>query len=72
MAPNSNANTGSVTLATASPRSLAQRCALCDGLRSQGSLLNSRHETGNSMLWVCSNCQHKLARRVDDEGALGG
>ena len=49
--------------------SLAQLCALCLEHRLLGGLLSLRP---NAMLWVCSDCQNKLARRVDDEGALGG
>ena len=46
-------------------------CALCNGHRLIGSLLTFRPGV-DEMLWVCDDCQHKLARRVDDEGALGG
>ena len=49
--------------------SLAQLCTLCLEHRLRGSLLSLQP---NAMLWVCSDCQDKLARRVDDEGALGG
>jgi len=48
---------------------LAQTCTLCLEHRLLGGLLSLRP---NAMLWVCSDCQNKLARRVDDEGALGG
>ena len=27
---------------------------------------------GSQMLWVCLDCQHKLARQLDDEGVCGG
>ena len=47
-------------------------CSLCDSQRLTGSLLAFRPGTGDAMVWVCDDCQHKLARRVDDEGALGG
>lgn len=47
-------------------------CALCGGQRSHGSHLPSRVGMVDPALWVCVDCQHKLARRVDDEGALGG
>ena len=49
-----------------------QQCALCGGHRSNGSLLTPRVGVVSPGLWVCVDCQHKLARRVDDEGALGG
>ena len=71
MDPNTNAN-GLHATSRASTAAFPQQCALCGGLRSNGSLLASRTDTGDPMLWVCSDCQHKLARRVDDEGALGG
>ena len=48
---------------------LAQVCALCVEHRLVGGRLSLQP---NAMLWVCSDCQNKLARRVDDEGALGG
>jgi hypothetical protein len=47
-------------------------CSLCASHRITGSLLAFRPGTGDGMVWVCDDCQHKLARRVDDEGALGG
>ena len=47
-------------------------CSLCNEQRLMGSLLAFRPGAGDAMLWVCNDCQHKLARRVDDEGALGG
>lgn len=49
--------------------SLAQSCTLCLESRLVGGLLSLQP---NAMLWVCGDCQNKLARRVDDEGALGG
>ena len=52
--------------------SLEQLCALCRESRLGGSLLSFRPGEPKAMLWVCDDCQHKLARRVDDEGALGG
>ena len=48
------------------------QCELCGGRRSAGSTLASQPDAGAPMLWVCDDCQHKLARRVDDEGVLGG
>ena len=47
-------------------------CSLCGSHRLTGSLLAFRPGTDEGMVWVCDDCQHKLARRVDDEGALGG
>ena len=48
------------------------QCALCGNRRQTGSVLTSRPGPSNDMLWVCGDCQHKLSRRVDDEGTLGG
>ena len=48
-----------------------QLCSLCATHRLSGSLLAFRQGTGG-MGWVCEDCQHQLARRVDDEGTLGG
>ena len=50
----------------------AQECALCCRHRLVGSVLPSRPEMVNEMLWICADCQHKLSRRIDDEGVLGG
>ena len=47
-------------------------CSLCASYCLTGSLLAFRPGTGEGMVWVCDDCQHKIARRVDDEGALGG
>lgn len=47
-------------------------CSLCGSHRLAGSLLAFRPGSGDGMDWVCDDCQRKLARRVDDEGALGG
>ena len=52
--------------------SFPQQCALCDRHHQTGSLLVSRPGTNDPMLWVCDDCQRQLARRVDDEGTLGG
>ena len=49
-----------------------QLCSLCATHRLSGSLLAFRPGTGDGMGWVCEDCQHQLARRVDDEGTLGG
>jgi len=48
-----------------------QECALCDSHNVTGSLLRSHPGASGQALWVCDDCQHKLARRIDDEGALG-
>ena len=58
--------------AVSSPAPLPHRCALCDSLRTSGSVLQSKLGRMEPGLWVCIDCQHKLARRVDDEGAMGG
>ncbi len=47
-------------------------CEVCGSHRLTGGPLLSSHDAASSMMWVCSDCQHKLARRVDDEGTLGG
>jgi hypothetical protein len=57
---------------TESPTVFTQECALCDSRSSAGSLLLSQPGAAGRALWVCEDCQHKLARRIDDEGALGG
>ena len=57
---------------TGSPTVFTQECALCDRQRMTGSLLSSHPGASGQALWVCDDCQHKLARRIDDEGALGG
>ena len=54
------------------PAAFAQECALCDSRRVTGSFLSYHPGAPGSSLWVCEDCQHKLARRIDDEGALGG
>ena len=45
-------------------------CELCDLPRATGGHLRS--QPGCDRLWVCNDCQQKLARCLDDEGALGG
>ncbi len=45
-------------------------CELCDLPREAGSQLTP-HPEGDP-LWVCNDCQQKLARCIDDEGTLGG
>ena len=49
-----------------------QLCSLCATHRLTGSLLAFCPGTVDGMGWVCEDCQHKLARRLDDEGTLGG
>lgn len=51
---------------------MTHECALCESPRLSGSLLLSRPGSGDTGVWVCIDCQNKLARRIDDEGALGG
>ena len=48
---------------------VATECDLCGDLRLSGSGLESGV---NSLLWVCTDCQHKLGRQVDAGGVLGG
>lgn len=47
-------------------------CAVCGQERTRGSLLTAADTDGADTMWVCDDCQHKLSRRVDDEGILGG
>ena len=47
-------------------------CALCSGCTTSGSWLAAGRVSDAQTLWVCVDCQHKLARGVDDDGALGG
>ena len=58
--------------ATGSPRVFTHQCALCESQRVTGSLLSAQPSASGPALWVCDDCQHKLSRRVDDEGSLGG
>ena len=48
------------------------QCALCGGRRVRGTGLASGPAGSAQMLWVCLDCQHQLARGVDDDGVLGG
>ena len=52
--------------------SVPAECGLCGGRRTGGSGLASGPVGSAQMLWVCLDCQHKLARGVDDDGVLGG
>ena len=52
--------------------SVPAECGLCGGRRADGSGLASGPVGSAQMLWVCLDCQHKLARGVDDDGVLGG
>ncbi len=47
-------------------------CEVCGSHRLAGGPLLSRLDAASTMMWVCADCQHKLSRRVDDEGTLGG
>ena len=51
---------------------LVHQCDLCGERRHIGSVLFSRSGARDEMMWVCDDCQNKLARCVDDEGTLGG
>ncbi len=55
-----------------SPPAELSVCALCDQPRADGCLLHMGNTDEAEVLWVCANCQHKLIRRIDDEGVLGG
>jgi hypothetical protein len=48
---------------------VATECDLCGDLRLSGSALASGPDR---LLWVCTDCQHKLGRHVDAGGVLGG
>ena len=58
--------------ATESQTVFTHECALCESQRKTGSLLSAHPGASGPALWVCDDCQHKLSRRIDDEGALGG
>jgi len=45
------------------------RCELCDQVRELGSVLVVK--PGSDAVWVCQDCQRKLALRVDDESTPG-
>ena len=47
-------------------------CDLCGFRRFEGKPLLSRVDMTPTTIWVCADCQHKLARHIDDEGTLGG
>ena len=47
-------------------------CEVCGSYRLAGSPLLPRIDSASTAMWVCTDCQHKLARCVDDEGTLGG
>jgi len=51
---------------------ITHQCALCTAARVSGGLLSSRPDIGDGVLWVCEDCQRKLMRGLDDQGALGG
>ena len=69
MVPNSEANAWPHNPA---PAAYGQECELCGSRRLNGGSLASRAGLADSIVWVCADCQHKLAIRVDDEGVLGG
>ena len=49
----------------------SRKCDLCRQLRLGGSELEG--VVGKTpVMWVCSDCQQMLGRRLDDDGALGG
>ncbi len=52
--------------------SVPRQCALCAQDRTHGSLLRATDADETDSMWVCDDCQHKLTRRVDDEGVKGG
>ena len=54
------------------PTSEPHECALCGQRREHGSLLRVSDTDDAQEMWVCEDCQHKLARRVDDEDVKGG
>ena len=47
-------------------------CEMCSNYRLTGSSLLPRIDTPETVMWMCTDCQHKLMRCVDDEGSLGG
>ena len=70
-------STGDVKRSTHAPLPRATlpvppECGLCGGHQLSGSWLMSEPVGPAQMLWVCLDCQHKLARGVDDDGVLGG
>ena len=54
------------------PPHALHECALCAQRREHGSLLRMSDTDDVQEMWVCEDCQHKLTRRVDDEGVEGG
>ncbi len=53
------------------PTSEPHECALCGQRRAEGSVLRVSDTDDAQEMWVCEDCQHKLALQVDD-GAEGG
>lgn len=47
-------------------------CMMCGQRQVPGGLLRPSEGDPADKLWMCDDCQRKLARRVDDRGALGG
>ena len=72
MAVNTSVNRTTDNSVLMGPTNRGCRCALCAARRMSGSFLTLRNDLDHSNLWVFNDCQHKLARQVDDEGALGG
>ena len=60
-----------MTTTPKTPAPESRTCAVCGQRRTQGSLLQVEDDDPESM-WVCKDCQQKLALRVDDEGTKGG
>lgn len=58
--------------ARVAPHSELRTCALCGEGRVKGGLLRVADTDAEEALWVCRDCQHKLMRRIDDEGVQGG
>ena len=54
-----------------SPAELSD-CAQYNQPRTHGSLLRVEDPDEAEAIWVRADCQHKLIRRIDDEGVKGG
>ena len=53
------------------PPHALHECALCGRWRAHGGLLRMSDTDDAQEMWVCEDCQRKLALQVDD-GAEGG
>jgi len=51
-------------------RTDGRRCGMCRELRDEGSALAVSPD--QDPMWVCTDCQQKLLRRVNDETVKGG